>query len=207
MKVHMDDSTTESKIKKAALREFAQYGLEGARVDRIAQKAKINKAMIYYHFKSKEDLYESILTEFYREIFPRITGSIPKDKGPDEQLESIVSYFIDFISNVDQDVIRMMLRELSSGGKYFKKLMVPNVIVPMMGLVQELFNAGIQKGTFKKIVPHLTFLQMLGSIVFTNAIRVTLSDTDIGKLIFTDDFFEAYKKNMLTVVKTGILAS
>ncbi|MBP7734904.1 MAG: TetR/AcrR family transcriptional regulator [Spirochaetes bacterium] len=201
------EDTTEKKIKNAALREFAQHGLEGARVDRIAQKAKINKAMIYYHFKSKEDLYESILIEFYSKIFPRVAGNISKDKGVEEQLESIVTFFIDFIKEMDQDYIRVMLRELSSGGKYFKKLMLPNVIIPMMGLVQELFTAGIKQGTFKNIVPHLTFIQMLGSIVFTNAIRITLSDTDFGKMIFNDDFFEEYKKNMLTVVKTGIMAS
>ncbi len=201
------EDTTEKKIKKSALREFAQHGLEGARVDHIAKKAKINKAMIYYYFKSKEDLYESILTEFYSEIFPRVTGNIPRDRGADEQLESIVSFFIDYIKAMDQDYIRVMLRELSSGGKYFKKLMLPNVIIPMMGIVQELFTRGIQQGTFKKIVPHLTFIQMLGSIVFTNAIRITLSDTDFGKMIFNDDFFEEYKKNMLTVVKNGILAS
>lgn len=202
----MEDTSTEKKIKNAALREFAQYGLEGARVDRIAQKAKINKAMIYYHFKNKEDLYESLLSEFYSEIFPRIVEKIPQDKGPEEKLDAIITYFIDLISGLDQDFVRMMLWELSSGGKYFKKLMLPRVIIPMMGIVQELFTEGMKQGAFKKIIPHLTFIQMLGSIVFTNAIRITLADTDFGKLIFQDDFFEVYKKNLLTVIKTGILA-
>jgi TetR/AcrR family transcriptional regulator len=203
----MEDTSSENRIKNAALREFAQFGLEGARVDRIAHKAKINKAMIYYHFKSKEDLYESLLSEFYSQIFPRIVEKLPPDVGPAEKLEALVTYFIDLISGLDQDFVRVMLWELSSGGKYFKKLMLPKVIIPMMGVVQELFNNGIQKGAFKKIVPHLTFIQMLGSIVFTNAIRITLSDTDFGKMIFQDDFFEDYKKNLLTIMKTGILAS
>jgi TetR/AcrR family transcriptional regulator len=203
----MDDTSSENRIKNAALREFAQFGLEGARVDRIAHKAKINKAMIYYHFKNKEDLYESLLSEFYTQIFPRIVEKLPQDVGPAEKLEAMVTYFIDLISGLDQDFVRMMLWELSSGGKYFKKIMLPKVIIPMMGVVQELFNNGIQQGAFKKIVPHLTFIQMLGSIVFTNAIRITLSDTDFGKMIFQDDFFEVYKKNLLTIMKTGILAS
>ncbi len=203
----MEETSSDKKIKNAALREFAQYGLEGARVDRIAQKAKINKAMIYYHFKSKEDLYESLLTDFYSQIFPRIVEKIPRDVGPAEKLEAMVTYFVDLIRGLDQDFVRVMLWELSSGGKFFKKLMLPRVIIPMMGVVQELFNDGMQQGTFKKIVPHLTFIQILGSIVFTNAIRITLSDTDFGKMIFREDFFEEYKKNLLTVVKTGILAS
>jgi len=203
----MEDTSSEIRIKNAALREFAQFGLEGARVDRIAQKAKINKAMIYYHFKSKEDLYESLLSEFYTQIFPRIVEKLPQDVGPAEKLEALVTYFIDLISGLDQDFVRVMLWELSSGGKYFKKLMLPRVIIPMLGVVQELFNIGIQQGAFKKIVPHLTFIQMLGSIVFINAIRITLSDTEFGKMIFQDDFFEVYKKNLLTVMKTGILKS
>ncbi len=203
----MEDTSSEKRIKNAALKEFAQFGLEGARVDRIALKAKINKAMIYYHYKSKEDLYESLLSEFYTQIFPRIVEKTPQELGPAEKLEAMVIYFIDMISGLDQDFVRMMLWELSSGGKYFKKLMLPRVIIPMMGVIQELFNNGIQQGAFKKIVPHLAFIQMLGSIVFVNAIRITLSDTDFGKMIFQDDFFEVYKKNLLTIMKTGILAS
>lgn len=66
----MEAATTGEKIIKAAQREFAQYGYEGARVDRIAQKAKINKAMIYYHYKSKENLYESLLSKVYTTVFP-----------------------------------------------------------------------------------------------------------------------------------------
>lgn len=202
----MESNTTEEKIRKAALREFSLYGFEGARVDRIAQKARINKAMIYYHYKGKENLYESLLSEFYTTILPRTVGVIPRDKGPEEKMELLISNFIDYIKDLDQDFVRMMLRELSSGGKYFKKLLLPNVIVPMMKIIGDIFADGIQKGVFKPIIPHYTFIQTIGSIVFSNAIRITLSDTDAGKLIFKDDFFEGFKKNLLTIMKTGILA-
>jgi TetR/AcrR family transcriptional regulator len=202
----MEAATTGEKIIKAAQREFAQYGYEGARVDRIAQKARINKAMIYYHYKSKENLYESLLSKVYTTVFPRITETIPQNIGPKEKLELIISTFIDFIKDLDEDFIRMMLRELSSGGKYFKKLMLPKVIVPMVGIVQELFDNGVKQGVFKPVIPHYSFIQILGSIIFTNAIRIILSDTDIGKALFKDDFFDKFKKNLLAIVETGILA-
>jgi TetR/AcrR family transcriptional regulator len=202
----MHAATTEEKIKNAALREFAQYGFEGSRVDRIAHRAKINKAMIYYHYKSKENLYEALLSEFYSVIIPSVVGNIPQEKGPEERLELMLSGFIDFIKGLDQDFVRMMLRELSSGGKYFKKLMLPNVIVPMMGIVMQLFQDGINQGVFKPVEPHYTFIQALGSIVFTNALRITLSDTEVGKAIFKDDFFDGFKKNLVTILKTGLLA-
>lgn len=202
----METLSTEEKIKKSAQREFAQYGFEGARVDRIAQKARVNKAMIYYHFKSKENLYEILLSRVYNAIFPRIIEDIPEDMGPKEKLELIISTFIDFIKDLDEDFIRMMLRELSSGGKYFKKLMLPKVIIPMIGVISTLFNDGIKQGIFKHVVPHYSFIQTLGSIIFTNAIRIILSDTDIGKALFKEDFFEDFKKNLLTIVERGILA-
>jgi TetR/AcrR family transcriptional regulator len=203
----MDTGTTVEKIVKAAQREFAQYGFEGARVDRIAQKARINKAMIYYHFKSKENLYETLLSKVYTTIVPLISNKIPENIGPKEKLEAIISTFIDFIKDLDEDFIRMMLRELSSGGKYFKKLMLPKVIVPMMGIIQNLFDDGVRQGTFKMVVPHYSFMQTMGAIIFTNAIRIILSDTDIGKALFKDDFFEEFKKNLLTILETGILVA
>ena len=202
----MEALSTEEKITKSAMREFAQYGFEGARVDRIAQKARVNKAMIYYHFKSKENLYVSVLSRVYDTIFPRIIEEIPEDMGPKEKLELIVSNFIDFIRDLDEDFIRMMLRELSSGGKYFKKLMLPKVIVPMIGVVEKLFNDGIQQGLFKPVVSHYSFLQTLGAIIFPNALRIILSDTDIGNVLFKDNFFDEFKKNLLTILETGILA-
>lgn len=51
---------TKSKLLAAALSEFSQHGLAGARVDEIARAAGVNKAMIYYHFASKEELFREL---------------------------------------------------------------------------------------------------------------------------------------------------
>lgn len=198
-------NTTEEKIKTAALKEFALHGFEGARVDRIAQKARVNKAMIYYHYKSKENLYESILAEVFQTIVPNIIDAIPREKSPDEKIELIISGFINFIQDVDQDFVKMMLRELSSGGKYFKKLMLPGVILPIMSYVDGLFADGIRQGIFKEANPHYTFIQTFGSILFFNAMRIVLADTSVGRELFQKNYFEEYKINMITILKTGIL--
>ena len=201
----MEAISTEDKIKKAALKEFAQNGFEGARVDRIAQKAKINKAMIYYHYKSKENLYETVLTDVCKTIFLRLTNTLSDEKSPDEQFDLIINEYIEFIRTVDADFMKMMLRELSSGGKYFKKLVLPGVIVPVMKIVQEIISSGIKQGIFKEILPHYTFLQTLGSIIFFNALRITLQDTDVGESLFPDDAFDKFKKNLLGIIKTCVL--
>ena len=203
----MNIMSTEEKIKRAALKEFAAYGFEGARIDRIAGKAKVNKAMIYYHYKNKESLYEAVLATIHKTIVNKIINAIPKDKTPEEQLQVIVSEFISFTRDLDKDFVKMMLREISSGGKFFKKLMLPNVILPMMKIVQDLFNAGIKARVFKNVIPHITFIQVLGAVMFSNAIRVILADTSIGKAVFKDSFFDDFKENLLTILKSGILVN
>ncbi|MBL0728171.1 TetR/AcrR family transcriptional regulator [Piscinibacter sp. HJYY11] len=52
----------------AARDEFAEHGLGGARVDRIAERAKLNKKLIYYYFADKDGLFSAVLEEAYRNI-------------------------------------------------------------------------------------------------------------------------------------------
>ena len=52
-------------ILRAALAEFSQEGLAGARVDAIAASAAVNKALLYYYFHDKESLYGAVLDRFF----------------------------------------------------------------------------------------------------------------------------------------------
>ena len=51
-----DPAGTQQRIVNAALAEFAREGFDGARVDEIAHRARINKRMLYHYFGNKEDL-------------------------------------------------------------------------------------------------------------------------------------------------------
>ena len=61
-------SATKSRIMAAAKSEFAKNGLEGARIDVIAEKAQANKRMIYHYFNSKAELFRRVLEEAYADI-------------------------------------------------------------------------------------------------------------------------------------------
>jgi AcrR family transcriptional regulator len=63
-----DAARTQAGILDAATQEFARYGLGGARVDRIAARAKTNKRMLYYYFGGKEDLFLAVLERAYEHI-------------------------------------------------------------------------------------------------------------------------------------------
>src|SRR3954452_22537519 len=63
-----DAGRTQATILAAATREFAQHGMSGARVDRIAARAKTNKRMLYYYFGNKEGLFLAVLESAYARI-------------------------------------------------------------------------------------------------------------------------------------------
>ncbi|WP_284734447.1 TetR/AcrR family transcriptional regulator [Sphingosinicella terrae] len=79
-----------------ATREFAENGLDGARVDEIAEKTRTSKRMIYYYFESKEGLYKAVLENVYREIRTREADlgleRLPPERALRKLVESTVEY-------------------------------------------------------------------------------------------------------------------
>ncbi|AMO24808.1 TetR/AcrR family transcriptional regulator [Ramlibacter tataouinensis] len=63
-----DADRSQSTILAAARDEFAESGLGGARMDRIAERAGLNKRLIYYYFEDKEKLFQAVLEQAYRDI-------------------------------------------------------------------------------------------------------------------------------------------
>src|SRR3569832_1411794 len=63
-----DADRSQAVILAAAQDEFAEYGLGGARMDRIAERAGLNKRLIYYYFEDKEKLFQAVLEQTYLHI-------------------------------------------------------------------------------------------------------------------------------------------
>ncbi len=63
-----DADRSRAVILQAALEEFAQYGVGGARMDRMADRSKLNKRLIYYYFSDKDQLFQAVLESAYEKI-------------------------------------------------------------------------------------------------------------------------------------------
>src|SRR5687767_3509661 len=63
-----DPERTRAAILQSAVAEFARYGLGGARVDRIAERARANKRMLYHYFGDKDALFLAVLEDRYAHI-------------------------------------------------------------------------------------------------------------------------------------------
>ncbi|MBD3412947.1 MAG: TetR family transcriptional regulator [Candidatus Aminicenantes bacterium] len=103
---------TREKILKAATKLFAEKGFDGARVDEIAQKAKVNKALIYYYFKSKEEILDEITKQFLEESLRRKHQLLTRTEGMDkkELIQSSAERIFDLYKG-NEDVLRIIITE------------------------------------------------------------------------------------------------
>jgi len=92
MKSKKIEKDTESKILEAAKRVFVQKGLDGARMQEIADEARINKALLHYYFRSKEKLFMTIFKVELNSFFPRL---IPVLLSPDMTHEQKIRHFVE----------------------------------------------------------------------------------------------------------------
>lgn len=95
---------TRLRLLAAARAEFAAYGISGSRVDRIAQRAGVNKERIYGHFGSKEKLFEAVIDEALQEMAAAVT---PPGDG---DVASYVGRVFDYHAS-NQDVLRLLMWE------------------------------------------------------------------------------------------------
>lgn len=107
------EASTRKRILDAALGEFATRGVAGARVDRIAKTAGVNKAMIYYHFDSKEELYHTILDEFFYDVISKIRREVGAESTLEDRLRVLAEHYNEVFAQ-DRAVLRLMLRELAN---------------------------------------------------------------------------------------------
>ena len=89
-------AASKERILDAALQEFAASGLGGARVDRIAEAADINKAMIFYYFESKENLYKEVISRALYDIMPQAQKILLSSSEPEGFLEDFPRVYIEF---------------------------------------------------------------------------------------------------------------
>lgn len=110
-----DKIDSRNKILEAAAEEFIEFGFSGARVDRIAARAHINKAMIYYYFSSKEGLYQAIIDQHVDRLGDEVQTSITEAADFEESLLAISTIYMEVFTHRAR-YVPILLREFASGG-------------------------------------------------------------------------------------------
>jgi TetR/AcrR family transcriptional regulator len=150
------------KILETALVEFADKGYEGARVDRIAIEAGVNKALIYYHFKSKEELYVSTINYLFKKSAPTKL-EIPSSLTVKEKMLILIRHFTTFIHN-NPIFVKIMDQAVNTGNSIFDNLYEQNLYFQM---VMALYFEGVDRGEIRSVEEPVDYLvSLLGSCYF-----------------------------------------
>ena len=109
----MDEKGVSSKdaILAAARREFAARGFSGARMEAIARAAGCNKAMLFYYYSSKENLYRAVLARALGEIFAEIGGVVNEQLTPGKFMQRFPEIYIRFLAR-NPDLPRILVFDL-----------------------------------------------------------------------------------------------
>lgn len=131
---------TRQKICEAAEATFSEEGFSAARVDRIAQRAGVNKQMIYAHFGSKEGLYDAVLGAVYDRLSSceEELGHIDVCDG--EGVRRTVLVYMRFLMR-NPSFVRLMLWENLRGAPS-----APRAAGPLFRGVRRLLQRGVEQG-------------------------------------------------------------
>ncbi len=159
-----DSRITKAIILKAAERIFAETGLAGARTDAIAESAGINKAMLYYYFKSKQGLYRAVL-EANVEEFRRRAEEVLSHEGPAGLLIlNYVGNHFDFLSEHPY-YARLFQHLLMTDDRNLARI-VETHLVPMSKKVIALIEQGVRSGEFRPLDARHTAMSLIALTVF-----------------------------------------
>jgi TetR/AcrR family transcriptional regulator len=161
---------TVQRILAAAEQAFAERGLAGARTDQIARAAKVNKALLYYYFKSKDELYGAVLDSLFRQQrasieAARAPSSLPRARNPHQHaVLAFISGFMDFAIG-HPNYVRLMQREVMTRGPHFQHI-IQNYWLPSFRRLVKTVEDGIAAREFRAVDPAQTVVSMLSMTVF-----------------------------------------
>jgi AcrR family transcriptional regulator len=158
------DKSTEQKILEAAKQVFMEKGIDGARMQDIADKAGINKALLHYYFRSKEKLFEMIFMEEARKFLPKVTSIMVSELTLFEKVEKFVGEYIDTLLQNPLLPI-FILNEINRNPKDAIKKIFGNQRPPI-DKVDELIAKLVKKGEIKPIKGYELMVNMVSLCIF-----------------------------------------
>lgn len=158
------DLSTEEKILSAAKKVFLTKGMDGARMQDIADEAAINKALLHYYFRSKDKLFEQIFMQVVSDFLPRIVAVLESETTLFQKIESFCNEYISQLLKTPYVPI-FIFNEINRQPKTFLKKVLGKRKLPIGKVVAQI-EKEIKAGTIKPIAPLQLMMNTLSLCVF-----------------------------------------
>lgn len=193
--------STEEKILNSAQAVFVNKGMDGTRMQEIADRAGINKALLHYYFRSKRKLFEAIFRNVFKQIIPNLEALISSESPFEVRLSLFIESYIDVL--IKNPVLpSFILREINRDPEFLASVIRSQGLKPSR--ILNMLEAEMDRGRIRKMDPREIMINLLGLSVFPFAARPLMT------IVFFDNDKAAYRdflENRKQTVKEFVLHS
>ena len=164
----MASESTEKKILDAARDVFIRKGMDGARMQEIADEAGINKSLLHYYFRSKQKLFEAIFRDAFGLLIPELM-KIFREEGPLlSKVDRVVDRYITVMSN-NPFLPQFLIGEINRDPDKFVRILHDSGIDPKF--LQEVIDKEVKAGNINPIKAADLIPNMIGMVIMPFAGR------------------------------------
>ncbi len=178
-----DADATRARILAAAKQEFADYGLGGARVDVIAERANANKRMIYHYFGNKEALFRTVLVSAYVDIRTAEQALELDHLSPREALMKLVAFTWNYYLDNPEFLTLVNSANLHKGRHLQDSDEIIQVSRQYVGLVGKILQRGVDEGVFREGIDPVQLNITIAAIGY-----YYLTNRFTGSILFEREF-------------------
>lgn len=198
---------TQETILRAAIKVFAEKGFAGGRIDKISREARSNDRMLYYYFKSKENLFVEVLERTYRTMREAEERLQLDMDDPIAALKAIVRFSLDHYLSHPEMVTLLNSENLDRGKHVSKSRKLREISSPALGLFDEILRNGRAKGLFREgLDAQQVYITSLALNYFYFSNRHTLS-AFLGTDLMAPANLKRWRAWIEDVIVRAVLAS
>jgi AcrR family transcriptional regulator len=196
---------TRANIIAVATTEFAERGLSGARVDRIAARTNTSKRMLYYYFGDKDGLYRAVLLSYYERLRNSEVELDLSHQSPLAALQALVEFTFDYHMK-HADIVRLVMVENIHKGRHVAKLpQVTPLNTSVLNAVADICERGAREGSMRAGLDNFDLYTTIAALCFFN-----VSNRYTFRAIFKHDMADpkessARRKSIWEVVRRYVV--
>lgn len=160
----MKDSSAEQNILKAAISVFQKKGMAGARMQEIADEANINKAMLHYYFRNKQQLFEAVFLQAFQKFAPQMNGIFNSEASVFEKIKSFAESYISFVSE-NPYLPTFLIQEININPDFAESFFNAHS-APNPSLFEKQIAEEIKKGILRPTDPKQLLLNLFSLCAF-----------------------------------------
>ncbi|MGI6219010.1 MAG: TetR/AcrR family transcriptional regulator [Bacteroidaceae bacterium] len=194
------EADVEKRIIETARRLFAENGYEDTCMNQIAAQVGMSRPTLYYHFRTKEKLYQAVFGDIVSLILPRLQVLIESDLPFFERVSRIIDMYIEIFSKnpmLPRFVVNEVHRDVSFVVRNLRHLALDEEINKLACFVEN----EMEQGHIKRVPLQIVFMTFYSQLIFPFLVR------EMYQIIFQEGeadfikFLGTWKKNMLSQMR------